>query len=430
MSQSNISAEPSGDQTPEQRFLNSARRCCSQDLKQLRVLCALVNELAELIHALQKERGASSIFLGSRGEQFSVRLAERVADSEQLERVVRSRLDHIDDHVDLLRCGARLNLRLAVALRALDSVSTARRQIATMTLVPQDGARALTEIIGSLLAVTFEVADLASDPEIARCLIALVNFSQGKEYAGQERATAGAAISRGQIHAAEYRRWQQLIAAQDQAFRIFSDFAVASQRHDFEQMSTCAEAQELKRLRESALLGGRGSQLEGITASAWYERTTLRIDRMRYIESGLADALSDLCARKLEEDQAIVVDDLDGPAAMLVAVVNPTLDNAGVATGIGLYGVSGPQPKPMRSIWAVLEAQSRRIGEVNQELESTRGALLERKTIERAKGLLMQRRGVSEQEAYAQMRASAMTQNKRMIEIAEALVSMTPMLER
>ena len=49
-------------------------------------------------------------------------------------------------------------------------------------------------MIALLLAVGFEAADTAADPETSRALIALVNFAQGKEYAGQERATAGAAL--------------------------------------------------------------------------------------------------------------------------------------------------------------------------------------------------------------------------------------------
>jgi response regulator NasT len=61
--------------------------------------------------------------------------------------------------------------------------------------------------------------------------------------------------------------------------------------------------------------------------------------------------------------------------------------------GAKFYEVGNALPKPMRSILDVVEAQSR--------LESTRVGLAERKTIERAKGLLMRSRRLSEEDAYA-----------------------------
>jgi AmiR/NasT family two-component response regulator len=62
-------------------------------------------------------------------------------------------------------------------------------------------------------------------------------------------------------------------------------------------------------------------------------------------------------------------------------------------------------------------------------LESARVALAERKAIERAKGILMRSRRLSEQDAYGLIRQTAMKQNKRIIEVAEAIVSMADILK-
>src|ERR1700720_3268079 len=61
------------------RFLRSARLCRARDLELLSILSDLVRGISELIHALQKERGASSIYLGSNGAHFADRLVARVA---------------------------------------------------------------------------------------------------------------------------------------------------------------------------------------------------------------------------------------------------------------------------------------------------------------------------------------------------------------
>ncbi len=147
-------------ETPAARFLRSATLCRTRDLEQLVVLGELVKDISELIHALQKERGASSIYLGSNGAQFADSLAARIAECEALEKVVRERLAHVDEKLDRMSSGARFYTRVALAFRALDTLLGTREQIASLALAPQDAVKAFTEIIGCLLAVGFEVADI------------------------------------------------------------------------------------------------------------------------------------------------------------------------------------------------------------------------------------------------------------------------------
>ena len=63
------------------------------------------------------------------------------------------------------------------------------------------------------------------------------------------------------------------------------------------------------------------------------------------------------------------------------------------------------------------------------ELAATKAALAERKTIDRAKGFLMKARGLSEDEAYALLRRSAMDQGKKVAEVAQALVTAAELLK-
>ena len=83
----------------------------------------------------------------------------------------------------------------------------------------------------------------------------------------------------------------------------------------------------------------------------------------------------------------------------------------------------------MRSILGVVEAQSRRIDDINSQLESARVALAERKIVERAKGVLMRTRRLSEQDAYSLLRQTAMSQNRRIFDVAEAIIGMADILQ-
>src|ERR1700693_6106491 len=81
MSRRNKPTDATEGHTLAARFLRSAQLCRARDLKLLSILSDLVKGISELIHALQKERGASSIYLGSNGAHFADRLGARGAQS-------------------------------------------------------------------------------------------------------------------------------------------------------------------------------------------------------------------------------------------------------------------------------------------------------------------------------------------------------------
>jgi AmiR/NasT family two-component response regulator len=81
-----------------------------------------------------------------------------------------------------------------------------------------------------------------------------------------------------------------------------------------------------------------------------------------------------------------------------------------------------------RSILELVQEQARRLQTMSEELDTVRASLNERKLIERAKGLLMAHRHLSEEEAHKTMRQTAMNQNRRLIEVAEAVLAMADML--
>src|SRR5438270_953611 len=130
---------------------------------------------------------------------------------------------------------------------------------------------------------------------------------------------------------------------------------------------------------------------------------------MRAIEQAVAADLGRLCDLKLADAKAGATgrqapgSDLPNrtpPRAMLITDPQPDVDGRAMSGGLGLYGMEEGLPKPMRSILDVVEAQSRRIDDINSQLESARVALAERKTIDRAKGILMHSRRLNEKDAY------------------------------
>jgi AmiR/NasT family two-component response regulator len=158
---------------------------------------------------------------------------------------------------------------------------------------------------------------------------------------------------------------------------------------------------------------------------------------LKKVEEQLTTDLSRFCTAKLAEarehtpatEDALADGDAAPSIAMVVTDANPALNTLGLNAGLGLFTLGGSLPKPMRSILDVVQAQSRRLSDVSHQLESARAALSERKAIERAKGLLMASRRLSEEDTYSLMRQTAMSHNKRIAEVAEAIVSMAGTLQ-
>ena len=76
----------------------------------------------------------------------------------------------------------------------------------------------------------------------------------------------------------------------------------------------------------------------------------------------------------------------------------------------------------------MVQDQWRRLQAVSDELQQVRATLNERKVVERAKGLLMAHRQLSEEEAHKMLRQTAMNQNRRLVDVAESVLAMADFL--
>lgn len=101
---------------------------------------------------------------------------------------------------------------------------------------------------------------------------------------------------------------------------------------------------------------------------------------------------------------------------------------AAVQAGVSAYVVDGLSPERIRPILEVACARFEAHQALAERLADSERRLAERKTVERAKGLLMQRRGLTEDAAYRELRQLAMQTGKRLAEVAETLLAAAHLL--
>jgi two-component system, response regulator / RNA-binding antiterminator len=122
------------------------------------------------------------------------------------------------------------------------------------------------------------------------------------------------------------------------------------------------------------------------------------------------------------EELALASGPNERPVAMFVDRSDQGLTRAAIEAGMSAYVVNGLQADRLLPIIDTAIARFQMAQRLRSELEATRRALEERKVIDRAKGILMKARGLTEDDAYSLLRKTAMDQKRKVVEVAQALV--------
>lgn len=426
--------------SPEQadRFRATARRLKARDLRQLVMVGDAVSSIGGFIHSLQRERGVSNVYLGSGGHEFADRLAAAVKTSRADQAAVCDVFDRLHDIASNAAFDARLFSRIACVIQNLETLDPMRERVLAVSVSASEATDYFIELISSLLAVVFEASDATADTDISRALVAMFSFMQGKEFAGQERATAAAGFSSGGFTNEQHNRLLKLIDAQTRSFQFFTRFAEPALNALYEERLSGPDMIEFERLRRIACLAGPSIGISGVTSQQWYDQATRRMDAMRLVEKKIDEDLQATCKAKLASaetapdsagDPAPLNNSGHYPIALVLGDADQALLADAAKTGAEVLSVDGVSPRLGRSILDIVQSQAGRLQQMSEELDAARLAINERKIIDRAKGILMRHRGASEQEAYELLRKTAMSQNRRIKEVAEAVLAMSDILK-
>lgn len=422
----------------------------------------LVDVTGQLIDALQRERGASSGFLASGGQRFA---AERRAASAVAEPVEAALREQFAQHLQPpLGASTRLLSLMAWVLLDLEALPALRAQIERQTPSASDAVAAFSRVIAGLVELIFHLADAAPNPDVSRLLVAFVHLVQGKEAAGQERAVGAQLYASGLCTEALQQRVVQLIEAQERSLHLFEEFAEPALRTRWQQLQLTPKVALLERLRRTLCMARHEAALDSSLSDDWFEVASVRIAELWQLQTELVACLRQACQaqieaveRDLQDSEGLLRQLRDKPLPRAQAVERffsqaggealPVAGLAGAAhsaaaaaaasvaagSGPGGAGVvnasaavnAAPGHEPsVSSLVELLQAQSERLARMEVELDTARRALNERKVIERAKGALMARLGLTEDAALRALQKASMDHNRRLLDVAEATLAL------
>jgi len=117
------------------------------------------------------------------------------------------------------------------------------------------------------------------------------------------------------------------------------------------------------------------------------------------------------------------------PIAMFVDQADAETIRAAVEAGVSAYVVDGLQKERVRTVLDTAVSHFNAFNRLRDELERANQQLEERKFVERAKGILMKERGLCEEDAYSLLRAAAMNENRRVIDVARSVICAVRLLK-
>jgi len=406
------------------RFLLASRQCELDGLRDLLRSGELVGCISQLVHMLQRERGTTNMFLCAADAQFSAELALREEEVAQAQLPLMAQLARLESLLVGVPHASRLFSHAANVVYALSLLPSVRQQIRQRALPLLQAMAFFNDAIRHLMALVFELSDTAAEPGIARMLIAMFSFMQGKEYAGQERAIGAAAFATGNFSEETQQKLSDLIERQERCFATFTEFA--EQAHLLRWQALFTDSQ-FERLRRIACTGREEHGAE--VCLRWFTLATRRIDEMKTLEDCLAADLMAYCRMRIAAaEQASSEHRADIDSLM----PSRESDESAWSVFIDSWGwleSGGVRPRLGRSLLSLVQQQSRRLQALDTELTALRETLNERKQIERAKSMLMQHRRISEEEAYKTLRRMAMNQNKKLVEIAGAMLAVADVFQ-
>ncbi|WP_289015878.1 nitrate- and nitrite sensing domain-containing protein, partial [uncultured Methylobacterium sp.] len=286
------------------------------EMRRVEHLADLATRISVFVHEAQRERGASSLFLGSKGSQFKAELAaQRALTDGSVQGLGQAVTD-----APIAALGAGIERRGQAFAQALARLAEQRKAVDALETPVAQAAAYYTATIAEGLGIVREMGGVAAHAGIAARASTYAAFLALKEAAGQERAAAAAAFAAGSLDLGGLGRFAALSANQATFAGLFRAGASEAQSALLDAADATDAAREVARLRKLVLGTLPGETLPFRDAPHWFKLSTQRIDALKGVEDRLSgDLVAAAQAVRAEADQALTIWTLAGLATFLLS---------------------------------------------------------------------------------------------------------------
>jgi len=297
-------------------------------------LVALLNlstQIDALVHETQKERGLTAAYFGSGRTQFVNELAQQ----RKLTDTARQTFQQSVSQLSRADLDATFVAALDQSIARLGEIETHRAKVTGGTILASEAIDFYTGHNSLMLNAVSAIAATTNNGQVRTDIIAFVNFLQGKERAGIERAVMSKTFAADRFEPGVLRKFGSLVTAQDTYFDSFRQLATSDQVTFYDQTLSGAVVNEVQRMRDVAFkMGSVDVDSFGVVPKHWFDTITKKINLMKEVE----DRLSTDLVTKVASLRASALSGLILIASIAVGV---TLGVVGLAYVVA-RGIIGP----------------------------------------------------------------------------------------
>lgn len=251
-------------------------------------LAQLAPQVSNLVHELQKERGNSAGFIGSKGAAFKDQLAAQRKTTDGKFDVYTGAIGAFDTSP----YGEGITAKIKAASQALGQLAQQRGAISEFKLSVPQMAGYYTSTIATLLSIVEEMSLLSRNADVSTAITAYTNFLQAKERAGIERAMGAGGFGAGAFSPPVYQKFIELIAAQDAFLSVFDKAASPDLVSARKKIVSGPDVEEVERMRKIAIQSRYTGSTEDVKGPHWFATITKKINLMKQVEDEIAAALT------------------------------------------------------------------------------------------------------------------------------------------
>lgn len=322
----------------------------SSEAKQVANIARLAPTISLLVHELQKERGYSAGFIGSKGSELAAEVADQRVNTDAAFAAYASELSE----AALSGFTADMLDREKITGQALSQLADVRSSVDDLSRSVSQMAGYYTPTISKLLSIVEGMSGISNEGELIHLVEAYTAVLQGKERSGIERAMGAAGFGSGQFTENVYLKFVQLRSAQETYFAV-AERNLKEGGNFLEPVRASGEEELVKQMREVADSSVFGGTLGGFTGADWFNATTARIELLKEREDVLASQLVAVSSTLASSNQA-------------------QLRNTAILGGILLLAMIGVAIMVVRSITAPIAAltgQMQRLSSDDLDVEIT-----------------------------------------------------------
>ena len=260
------------------------KRMVAQEAQSVAEVVDLAPIISGLVHELQKERGTSAGYIGSKGAKFADVIGKRRGDTDRALDAFRKAIPEASGPLAF----EGFETPFAKARAELSKLAEVRGDVDGFKRSVPQMAGYYTPLIANLLSMVESVAQISKDGETVRSIVAYMAFLQGKERAGIERAMGATGFGSGKFEPGVYKKFIGLGAMQDAFAAVFDRLSTDEERSAWQTVLKGKEQKEVARLRGIARLAPFGGDISGVSGPQWFAASTARIDQMKKVEDKIA----------------------------------------------------------------------------------------------------------------------------------------------